>query len=274
MRHSDSPQTRGLPSIPGSRCPASPGQAPGPHRAEGRRAWERCSPPGTHARPSPAPKNLQNTFFFRNYHPLLRATGCVYGLAAACFPHRRQLVLHSQNTHSEAFPSLSRFGIIIFFYYYYYYYYFLELCTAAKSNFLPPQPSPRRGSDHTNQVSSATLGTPAVGAGEQLDSSVSSRPHYKLVCKDRRHPRLLRGFLGARLTREVFGPVFVHVLGQIAPSGDESPVEGGGWVLINTSADGACSCLRRENPPSLVPALLKSSPFQASRSCGSPRGVS
>lgn len=176
-------------------------------------------------------------------------------------------------THTRRLFPPSPASVLLFFYYYYYYY-FLELCTAAKSNFLPPQPSPRRGSDHTNQVSSATLGTPAVGAGEQLDSSVSSPPHYKLVCKDRRHPRLLRGFLGARLTREVFGPVFVHVLGQIAPSGDESPVEGGGWVLINTSADSACSCLRRENPPSLVPALLKSSPFQASWSCGSPRGVS
>lgn len=68
--------------------------------------------------------------------------------------------------------------------------------------------------------------------------------------------------------------MFAHVLRQITPSGDEFTVEGGGRILINTSADGACSCLRAEKAPLFIPGLLESSAFEVTWSGGSCREVS
>lgn len=68
--------------------------------------------------------------------------------------------------------------------------------------------------------------------------------------------------------------MFAHVLRQITPSGDEFTVEGGGRILINTSADGACSCLHAEKAPLFIPGLLESSAFEVTWSGGSCREVS
>lgn len=224
---------RGFPSIPSARRSTPPGRAACPHRE---------ITPGSRL----PPENLQTTFFLQlpSSHPrpgLCVQSGCcrlpASPAAASC--------LHSHRRHSEDSPSLSHFYIN-----------FLSSALLQKKQFSP---------------SPALALTALIRSGARPLRRLRQQPANGLTAP--RLPGLItrsfarmsppsspaRGFLGAHLTRQGFGPVFVHVLRQIAPSGDKSTVEGGGWMLINASADAACSCLCHEKALLRSPGFLESS---------------